>query len=108
GADRRAVLPVRLPALRRVRRQGAVGDAQTVRRSRRETGRGQLRMAKPIAVLFDIDETLVHTGGAGARSWAWAFDQLYGVPADIGQHTSAGETDPQVGRETFRAVLHRD
>jgi phosphoglycolate phosphatase-like HAD superfamily hydrolase len=65
-------------------------------------------MAKPIAVLFDIDETLVHTGGAGARSWAWAFDQLHGVPADIGKHTSAGETDPQVGRGTFRAVLGRD
>jgi phosphoglycolate phosphatase len=65
-------------------------------------------MAGPIAVLFDIDETLVHTGGAGARSWAWAFDQLHGVPADIGAHTSAGETDPQVGRETFRAVLHRE
>jgi phosphoglycolate phosphatase len=65
-------------------------------------------MAGPIAVLFDIDETLVHTGGAGARSWAWAFDQLHGVPADIGAHTSAGETDPQVGRKTFRAVLGRE
>ncbi|MGH3495373.1 MAG: HAD family hydrolase [Sciscionella sp.] len=65
-------------------------------------------MAQPKVVLFDIDETLVHTGGAGARSWAWAFDQLYGIAADIGAHTSAGETDPQVGRETFRAVLHRD
>ncbi|MFI0502664.1 HAD family hydrolase [Streptomyces albogriseolus] len=30
------------------------------------------------------------------------------MPADIGEHTSAGETDPQVGRETFRAVLGRD
>jgi phosphoglycolate phosphatase len=60
------------------------------------------------AVLFDIDETLVHTGGAGARSWAWAFDQLYGVSADIGEHTSAGETDPQVGRATFTAVIGRD
>lgn len=65
-------------------------------------------MAQPKVVLFDIDETLVHTGGAGARSWAWAFDQLHGVLADIGDHSSAGETDPQVGRETFRAVLHRD
>lgn len=65
-------------------------------------------MAAPIAVLFDIDETLVHTGGAGARSWAWAFDLLYGVRADIGKHTSAGETDPQVGTETFCAVLGRD
>ncbi|KUN90161.1 haloacid dehalogenase [Streptomyces bungoensis] len=65
-------------------------------------------MTAPLAVLFDIDETLIHTGGAGARSWARAFDQLHGIPADIGEHTSAGETDPQVGRETFRAVLGRD
>ncbi|MDQ2873628.1 MAG: HAD family hydrolase [Actinomycetota bacterium] len=65
-------------------------------------------MSGPIVVLFDIDETLVHTGGAGARSWAWAFDQLHGIPADIGAHTSAGETDPQVGRKTFQAVLGRD
>ncbi|MGW7695072.1 HAD family hydrolase [Streptomyces asiaticus] len=65
-------------------------------------------MAGPIAALFDIDETLVHTGGSGARSWAWAFDRLHGVAADIGAHTSAGETDPQVGRETFRAVLGRE
>ncbi|GAB2461328.1 HAD family hydrolase [Streptomyces incanus] len=62
----------------------------------------------PIAVLFDIDETLVHTGGSGARSWAWAFEQLHSVAADIGQHTSAGETDPEVGGKTFRGVLGRD
>jgi phosphoglycolate phosphatase len=43
-----------------------------------------------------------------ARSWAWAFDQLYGVPADIGAHTSDGETDPQVGAKTFRGVLGRE
>jgi phosphoglycolate phosphatase len=65
-------------------------------------------MTTPRVVLFDIDETLIHTGGAGARSWKWAFEQLHGIPADIGAHTSAGETDPQVGRETFRAVLHRE
>jgi phosphoglycolate phosphatase-like HAD superfamily hydrolase len=64
-------------------------------------------MTKPVAVLFDIDETLVHTGGSGARSWAYAFDKLYGVKADIGKHTSAGETDPEVGTETFEAVLGR-
>jgi phosphoglycolate phosphatase-like HAD superfamily hydrolase len=64
--------------------------------------------AKPIVVLFDVDETLVHTGGAGARSWDAAFRKLYGTPADIGQHTSAGETDPEVARETFVGVLGRD
>lgn len=62
----------------------------------------------PVVVLFDVDETLVHTGGAGARSWKAAFDDLYGIPADIGSHTSAGETDPAVARETFVGVLGRD
>jgi phosphoglycolate phosphatase-like HAD superfamily hydrolase len=63
---------------------------------------------KPVVVLFDVDETLVHTGGSGARSWKAAFNKLYGVPADIGAHTSAGETDPQVARATFTAVIGRD
>jgi phosphoglycolate phosphatase len=63
--------------------------------------------ATPVVVLFDVDETLVHTGGSGARSWKAAFDTLYGVAADIGEHSSAGETDPQVVRATFSAVLHR-
>jgi len=64
-------------------------------------------LTKPVAVLFDVDETLIHTGGAGARSWKAAFEKLYGIPADIGEHTSAGETDPQVARETFMAVIGR-
>jgi len=62
----------------------------------------------PVVVLFDVDETLVHTGGSGARSWSAAFEALYGIAADIGEHSGAGETDPQVARATFRAVLHRD
>jgi phosphoglycolate phosphatase len=65
-------------------------------------------VAKPVVVLFDIDETLIHTGGSGARSWNAAFQKLYGIPTDIGAHTSAGETDPQVARATFKAVLERD
>lgn len=78
------------------------------RRTRSRDDEGERIVKRPIAVLFDIDETLVHTGGAGARSWSWAFEQLHGVPADIGAHTSAGETDPQVGRKTFQAVLGRE
>jgi phosphoglycolate phosphatase-like HAD superfamily hydrolase len=58
-------------------------------------------ISKPAVVLFDVDETLVHTGGSGGRSWTSAFQKLYGIPADIGEHTSAGETDPQVARATF-------
>jgi phosphoglycolate phosphatase-like HAD superfamily hydrolase len=58
-------------------------------------------------VLFDIDGTLIDTGGAGATSWRLAFDELYGIPADIGRFTDAGMTDPDVGRATFEAVLNR-
>jgi phosphoglycolate phosphatase-like HAD superfamily hydrolase len=60
-----------------------------------------------VAILFDIDGTLLITGGAGAASWRMAFDELYGIPADIGRFTDAGMTDPDVGRKTFEAVLHR-
>ncbi|MDQ6811138.1 MAG: HAD family hydrolase [Actinomycetota bacterium] len=63
---------------------------------------------QPIAILFDIDGTLIVTGGAGASSWRLAFQELYGIPADIGEFTDAGMTDPEVGRRTFAAVLHRD
>jgi phosphoglycolate phosphatase len=74
----------------------------------RDRAQSRAVVTKPVAVLFDVDETLVHTGGSGARSWSAAFEKLHGVAADIGQHTSAGETDPQVARETFRGVLGRD
>lgn len=61
----------------------------------------------PLAILFDIDGTLINTGGAGAASWRLAFDELYGIPADIGKFTDTGMTDPEVGRQTFEAVLNR-
>jgi phosphoglycolate phosphatase len=61
-----------------------------------------------IAILFDIDGTLIITGGAGAASWRLAFDELYGIPADIGKFTDTGMTDPDVGRKTFHAVLDRE
>jgi phosphoglycolate phosphatase len=59
------------------------------------------------AVLFDIDGTLIDTGGAGARSWSWAFEHLHGVPADIATSSSAGMTDPDVATSTFEVVLGR-
>jgi phosphoglycolate phosphatase len=62
----------------------------------------------PVAVLFDIDGTLISTGGAGAASWKWAFQQVVGIPADIGQYTDAGWTDPEVARGTFKQVMGRD
>ena len=56
------------------------------------------------AILFDIDGTLITTGGAGAIAWRMAFEDLYGVPADIGMFSDAGMTDPEVGRRTFAAA----
>jgi phosphoglycolate phosphatase len=61
-----------------------------------------------LAILFDIDGTLIVSGGAGGESWREAFEELYGVPADIGKFTDAGMTDPEVGRLTFEKVIGRE
>ena len=37
-----------------------------------------------------------------------SFEELHGIPADIGEYTDAGMTDPDVGAKTFSAILHRD
>jgi phosphoglycolate phosphatase len=58
-------------------------------------------------LLFDIDGTLVTTGGAGAAAWKRAFQELYDIPADIGRFTEAGMPDPDVGAKTFEAVMDR-
>ena len=60
------------------------------------------------AVLFDIDGTLLHTGGAGAEAWQRAFRELYEVEANIEEHTHAGMTDPEIAEIVFREVLGRD
>ncbi len=60
------------------------------------------------SVLFDIDGTLLHTGGAGAVAWQRAFIDLYGVEANIEEHTHAGMTDPEIAEIVFREVLGRD
>jgi phosphoglycolate phosphatase-like HAD superfamily hydrolase len=62
----------------------------------------------PRILLFDIDGTLVSTGGAGAVAWKQAFEELHGIPADIGEFTDAGMTDPDVGAQTFEAVIGRE
>jgi phosphoglycolate phosphatase len=64
-------------------------------------------MHERLAILFDIDGTLIVSGGAGGEAWRQAFLELHGVPADIGQYTDAGMTDPEVGRLTFEKVIGR-
>jgi phosphoglycolate phosphatase len=63
---------------------------------------------RPRAILFDIDGTLVDTGGAGSESWRRAFAELYGLDADIKLFTEVGQTDPEVARLTFAGLLGRE
>jgi phosphoglycolate phosphatase-like HAD superfamily hydrolase len=65
-------------------------------------------MAAITAVLWDIDGTLLYTGGAGAVAWQRAFQELYGVEANIDEHTRAGMTDPEITEIVFREVVGRD
>ena len=60
------------------------------------------------AVLFDIDGTLLVTGGAGAVAWQRAFRELHGIDADIDEHTHAGMTDPEIVEIVFREVIGRE
>jgi len=60
------------------------------------------------AVLFDIDGTILVTGGAGGVAWQRAFEELHGVEADIAEHTDAGMTDPEIAAIIFREVIGRE
>lgn len=60
------------------------------------------------AVLFDIDGTLLVTGGAGGAAWQRAFDELHGVEANVAEHTDAGMTDPEIAAIIFREVIGRE
>ena len=65
-------------------------------------------MSQAKLILFDIDGTLIDTGGAGARSWAWAFERQFDAKVDIAEHSTAGMTDPAIGRTTFKEVMERE
>ena len=65
-------------------------------------------MVAPTAVLFDIDGTLIDTGGAGGRCWGHAFQAVFGTDADITKFSEVGMTDPVVARRTFVGAMGRD
>ena len=60
------------------------------------------------AVLFDIDGTILVTGGAGGAAWQRAFAELHGVEANVAEHTDAGMTDPEIAAIIFREVIGRE
>jgi phosphoglycolate phosphatase len=54
-------------------------------------------------VLFDIDETMISSDGAGRRAIARVLNEHYGVPESAMRIPMSGKTDPQILREIFRA-----
>ncbi|MGE5281676.1 MAG: HAD family hydrolase [Chloroflexota bacterium] len=62
----------------------------------------------PRAVLFDIDGTILVTGGAGGVAWQRAFEELYGVEANVAERTDAGMTDPEIAAVVFREAVGRE
>ncbi len=52
-------------------------------------------------VLFDIDGTLIQTGGAGERAFAKVCATEFGAPHGTARLNFAGRTDPSIVREFF-------
>jgi phosphoglycolate phosphatase len=60
------------------------------------------------AVLFDIDGTLISTGGASDRAWKRAFKELQDVDVDVPAVTGKGVPDPEVGKVVFEKAIGRE
>lgn len=54
-------------------------------------------------VLWDIDNTLLYTGGAGSLGMKRAFEELYGVPDAFARVEFTGRTDAAIFRDAARA-----
>jgi phosphoglycolate phosphatase-like HAD superfamily hydrolase len=52
-------------------------------------------------VLFDIDGTLIHTGGAGVQAFGRAFAAEFGEPGKTERLKFGGRTDTSLARELF-------
>jgi phosphoglycolate phosphatase-like HAD superfamily hydrolase len=60
------------------------------------------------ALLFDIDGTLISTGGASDRAWHRAFKELQNVEVNVPDYTGKGIPDPAVGLACFRGAIGRE
>jgi phosphoglycolate phosphatase-like HAD superfamily hydrolase len=54
------------------------------------------------ALLFDIDQTLLYTGGAGGHAMNLAFEQLFGISDGFGKVEFSGRTDLFILSEGLR------
>lgn len=59
---------------------------------------------RPTVLLFDIDGTLVTTGGAGRRALERAFDVFYGRPDACAHFPFDGMTDRAIARQGLTAI----
>ncbi|MGA1874435.1 MAG: HAD family hydrolase [bacterium] len=59
-------------------------------------------------LLFDVDGTLLISGGAGNRSLNRALQQRYGISEAMKSIIPDGKTDPAIIREIFKNNLHRE
>lgn len=61
-------------------------------------------MSRPRIYLFDIDGTLVSTGGAGTRAMGWAFAEAHGRPDACDSFSLGGMTDRAIIRKALLAI----
>jgi len=55
-----------------------------------------VRANDPRLILFDVDGTLIRTGGRAGRALAGAIQDVFGVVAPIEGYRLSGKTDPQI------------
>src|SRR6266851_3686117 len=68
------------------------------------TSKSQIRKL----LLFDLDWTLIYTGGAGVRALDHAFEKAFGIPQAMKKVSPDGKTDPAICREMIRVLLNRE
>jgi len=56
-------------------------------------------------LLFDIDGTLVNTGGTGKDAMNQAFEEIVGVPNGLDGILLAGQTDPKIMLDVFQKLI---
>jgi phosphoglycolate phosphatase len=77
--------------------------------SRRSGAGDEIAKIRPVKLLlFDLDGTLLSTGGAGVRALDRAFLSLLRLPRASDGVSFAGRTDKSIMREIFRTRLGRE
>ncbi len=65
-------------------------------------------MANLKLFLFDLDGTLVTTGGAGLKALTQTFEKVYGVKNVLENFSCSGKTDPAIFRELAIHHMHKN